>query len=126
MLRCQSTSVLVATFSQNVGAATPQTPKHFQTTVDQVCIPVPIPSEDETLELEVTVGDTTHLMAYRIETVTWGPEVKPDERAEEIRAFLADYNPAWSLVQIGAPGEGVVPITFRKRQTTEASTGSTD
>lgn len=41
----------------------------------------------------------------------------PEERAEEIRTFLASYDPAWSLVQIGAPGDGVVPITFRKRRT---------
>ncbi len=84
--------------------------------MNQVCIPVPMPAEDETLELEVTVGGTTHLMAYRIETVTLGPEVTPAERAEEIRTFLADYDPEWALVQIGAPGEGVVPITFRMRQ----------
>ena len=89
--------------------------------MDQVCIPVPMPADDETLELEITVGGTTHLMQYRIETVTWGPEVTPDERADQIRIFLADYDPAWSLVQIGAPGEGVVPITFRKRQTEETS-----
>ena len=85
--------------------------------MDQVCIPVPMPADDETLELEITVGGTTHLMQYRIETVTWDPEVAPEERADEIRAFLADYDPEWSLVQIGAPGEGVVPITFRQRHT---------
>lgn len=66
--------------------------------MDQVCIPVPMPGEDETLELEVTVGDTTHLMAYRTETVTWEPEITPDKRAVEICAFVADYDPEWSLV----------------------------
>jgi hypothetical protein len=89
--------------------------------MDQVCIPVPMPDADETLELEVTVGGTTHLMQYRIETVTWGPEVAPSERAERIRAFLEDYDADWTLVQIGAPGEGVVPITFRQRHTAEES-----
>lgn len=83
----------------------------------QVCIPVPMPDEDETLELEVTVGGTTHLMQYRIETLRWGPDVVPGERADQLRAFLQDYEPDWTLVQIGAPGEGVVPITFRQRQT---------
>lgn len=84
--------------------------------MDQVCIPVPKPGEDETLELEVTVGGTTHLMEYRIETVTWGPEVTPEERAEQIRAFLENYDAEWFLVQIGAPGQGAVPITFRRRR----------
>lgn len=84
--------------------------------MDQVSIPIPIPEAGETLELEVTVGGRTLLMEYRIETVTWGPEVTPGERAEQIQAFLDDYDPDWSLVQIGAPGDGAVPITFRRRR----------
>lgn len=85
--------------------------------MDQVCTPVPMPDDDETLELEVTVGGTTHLMQYRIETLRWGADVAPDERADQLRAFLQDYDSGWTLVQIGAPGEGVVPITFRQRRT---------
>lgn len=94
--------------------------------MNQVCIPVPMPAEDETLELEVTVGGTTRLMAYRIETVTWGPEVMPEERTEEIRTFLADYDSGWALVQIGAPGEGTVPITFRRRASTPTDAETTE
>lgn len=89
--------------------------------MDQVCIPVPMPAADETLELEVTVGGSTHLMQYRIETVTWGPDVPHGERADQIRTFLANYDPEWSLVQIGAPGDGMVPITFRRRRADTAS-----
>ena len=84
--------------------------------MDQVCIPVPMPGDDEPLKLEVTVGGRALLMEYRIETVTWGPEVTPGERAEQIRTFLDNYDSEWSLVQIGAPGEGAVPITFRRRR----------
>lgn len=89
--------------------------------MDHVCIPVPMPDEDQALQMEVTVGGMRHLMEYRIETVTWGSDVTPKERAEEIRAFLSNYDPTWSLVQIGAPGDGVVPITFRKRRSGEMS-----
>jgi hypothetical protein len=92
--------------------------------MDQVCIPIPMPAEDETLELEVTVGGTTHLMQYRIETVTWGPDVPPGDRADQIRTFLANYDPEWSLVQIGAPGDTVVPITFRKQKTEKVSSAT--
>lgn len=84
--------------------------------MDQVCIPVPMPSGDETLELEVTVGGTTHLMQYRIETLHWGPNVAPDARFNQLQRFIQEYDPAWTLVQIGAPGEGVVPITFRQHR----------
>jgi len=88
--------------------------------MEQVCIPVPIPTGGEALELEVTVGGTRHLMQYRIETLNWGPDVAPDARFNQLQAFIRNYDPAWSLVQIGASGEGVVPITFRQRRTETA------
>ena len=53
------------------GGTASMSPAHGHPTVmNQICIPVPMPAEDVTLELEVTVGGTTPLMAYRIETVT--------------------------------------------------------
>lgn len=83
--------------------------------MDQVCIPVPMPGPDETLEMEVTVGGVTRLLQYRIETVRWGPDVSPSERVEQLRDYIRAYDDDWSLVQIGAPGEGTVPVTFRRR-----------
>lgn len=94
--------------------------------MDQVCIPVPMLAADETLELEVTIGGTKHLMQYRIETLRWRVDASPDERIEQLRTFIQTYDPAWSLVQIGAPGEGTVPITFRQRHTEKAPEESDD
>jgi len=85
--------------------------------MDQVCIPVPMPAGDETLELEVTVGGKRHLIQYRIETLHLSTDLTPDARFARLQQFIQEYDPDWSLVQIGAPGEGVVPITFRQRRT---------
>ena len=84
--------------------------------MDQVCIPVPMPQGRETIELEVTVGGTKHLMQYRVEQMGWTPGASSDERVEELRQFIQNYDPNWELVQIGAPGIGTVPITFRQRR----------
>lgn len=83
--------------------------------MDQVCIPIPMPDEDETLELAVTVGGTTRLVEYRIETVNWPPGASADERVDRLQSFIDRYEDGWTLVQIGSPGEGTVPITFRRR-----------
>jgi hypothetical protein len=88
--------------------------------MEQVCIPVPMPAAGETLELEVTAGGTTHLMQYRIETLRWNADAGPEARFEQLRTFIQHYDPDWTLVQIGAPGDGVVPITFRQRRTAPA------
>ena len=85
--------------------------------MDQVCIPIPMPAEGETLELAVTVGGMRHLMQYRVETLHLSADLTPDARFAQLQQFIQDYDPDWSLVQIGAPGEGVVPITFRQRCT---------
>lgn len=94
--------------------------------MDQICIPLPLPDEDEALEIEVTVGGTTHLVQYRIETLRWRSDRAPAERSERLRAFLQDYDSDWTLVQIGAPDEDAVPITFRQRHTTEARGEATE
>lgn len=91
------------------------------TPMEQVCIPVPMPEEGETLELEVTVGGRTHLMQYRIETVRWAPDDSADERFDRLQQFVQTYDDAWDLVQIGSPGRNRVPITFRQRRTTQAT-----
>lgn len=85
--------------------------------MEQVCIPVPLPEEGETLDLEVTAGGRKHRMQYRIETVHWGPEESADERFERLQRFVQRYDDAWDLVQIGSPGRHRVPITFRQRRT---------
>ena len=76
--------------------------------MDQVCIPVLVPSEDEPPELEVAVGGTTRPMAYRIETVTWGAELLLNERAEQLITFrkhcpaLGPVVNSWTLSTLDA------------------------
>jgi hypothetical protein len=72
-----------------------------------------MPPKGEALELEVTVGGTKLLMQYRIETVEWRPDATPDERTEQLRTVIRNHEPDWTLVQIGAPSGGTVPITVR-------------
>ena len=83
-----------------------------------ICIPVPMPESGESLEMDVTVGGTRHLMQYRVETLQWAPGTTPDGRIDQLRDYIRAYDDAWELVQIGAPGPESVPITFRQRRDT--------
>ena len=51
-----------------------------------------MPESGEALELEVTVGGETHLMQCRIETLQWNADVTPDDRFEQLRAFIQEYD----------------------------------
>lgn len=94
--------------------------------MEQVCIPVPMPEPDETLDLEVTVGGETHLMQYRIETVPWDPTAPANDRFERLQSFVQKYDSDWTLVQIGAPGAEVVPVTFRQQRSDTSASDTPD
>ena len=83
--------------------------------MEQISIPIPIPGDGETMNIQVTVGERTKLLRYRVEALRFSPRADADERFEQLRAFIRDYDDAWTLVQIGAPGGDTVPLTFRQR-----------
>lgn len=89
--------------------------------MNQICIPVPLPP-DRSVEMQVTVDGEQQVMQYRVETLTWASGTSPDERIEQLRQFIAEYDAAWSLVQVGAPGPTSVPVTFRRRGEKTAGT----
>lgn len=92
--------------------------------MDQICIPIPRTGAEEAVELEVTIGGTKHWMQYRVEHMDWAPDASADERIDQLRAFIRNYDPAWELVQIGAAGLGRVPVTFRQRRARPAASGA--
>lgn len=95
--------------------------------MEQISIPVPVPQGDETMDIRITVGGTTRLMRYRVEALRFDPHLDADARFEQLRTFIRDYDDAWTLVQIGAPGGNTVPLTFRQQQTaTRTSTDASD
>jgi len=87
--------------------------------MEQISIPVPVPQGDETMDIRITVGGTTRLMRYRVEALRFEPHLDADARFEQLRAFIRDYDDAWMLVQIGAPGGDTVPLTFRQQRIAE-------
>jgi len=83
--------------------------------VQQLSIPIPVPDEGETIDIRVASGRRSQLLRYRIEAVRFAPDADAHTRVEHLRTFVRHYDPAWTLVQIGAPGGNAVPLTFRQR-----------
>ena len=88
--------------------------------MEQISVPIPIPGEGETMDIQVTVGGRTKLLRYRVEALRFRPHADADERFDQLRTFIRDYDDAWTLVQIGAPGGDTVPLTFRQRPAPES------
>lgn len=83
-----------------------------------------MPHDGETLDVAVTLNGETQLTKYRVETVRWDTGTTSDERFNQLQSFIRDYDDEWELVQIGAPGRDIVPITFRKREDASSADAS--
>lgn len=84
--------------------------------MNEICIHVPSLSEDQTVEVEVTVDGKKRLMNYRVKSFDWTlGGTDPERRIERLRTMINSYDPQWELVQIGPPDGHMVPVMFRQR-----------
>jgi hypothetical protein len=83
--------------------------------MNQVTIPIPLLSGDEATEVQVTVGGRVTLLKYRVVLFRFDRSRDAETRSDQLRAFVHEYDPAWTLVQIGSPSGNAVPLTFRQQ-----------
>jgi len=84
--------------------------------MNEICIHVPSLSEDQTVEVEVTVNGEKRLMNYRVKSFDWTlGGTDPERRIERLRTMINSYDSGWELVQIGPPDGHLVPVMFRQR-----------
>ena len=83
--------------------------------MSMICIPVPELQLNRTVLLEVTVDGKKHAMNYRVESFPWPEDVDTETRIDSLRDHIRDFEGEWELLQIGPPGGGMVPVTFRQR-----------
>lgn len=84
--------------------------------MSQICIPIPDLHTHPSVSLEVTIGEETRVMNYRVESLPWEDDLRPTERIDQLRDFLKDYDSSWELVQIGPPDGGIISVTFRQHE----------
>ena len=87
----------------------------------EICIHIPDLDPGQTVELEVRVNGKRHQIHYRVEAIdasNWEPEA--ENRIDQLRAVIKDYNTDWELVQIGAEVRQVIPVMFRQREKPQA------
>ena len=87
----------------------------------EICIHIPDLDPGQTVELEVRVNGKRHQIHYRVEAIdasNWEPEA--ENRIDQLRAVINDYNTDWELVQIGAEVRQVIPVMFRQREKPQA------
>ncbi len=81
-----------------------------------ICIPLPVMSEKQVVEVEVRVDGKPQRFNYRVELFDWDETVSDQTaRIRSLQRRLREYDNAWELFQIGKPVQQHIPITFRKQ-----------
>ena len=81
-------------------------------------VPVQLPSVavEHHADVHVTINGSGRSLSYRVAVFRWSDWAAPHEsRADALRRLLTSYDPDWQLVEIGAPTDQAIPLTFRRR-----------
>ncbi len=80
-----------------------------------ISIHLPPFEAERTVNVEVSVNGKARRLNYRVEVFHWQDWCGPsEERAEGIKRMIAGYDKNWQLLEIGAPTDRDIPLTFKR------------
>ena len=82
----------------------------------EIVILIPEIEPEQNVEIEVSINGRKKTMQYRVELIDWeGSGVPPKDKVQVLKHKIAEYNKDWELMEIGAPNDEGIPLTFRKK-----------
>lgn len=82
----------------------------------EIVILIPELEPEQNVEIEVSINGRKKTMQYRVELINWeGAGVPPADKVTVLKHKIANYDKDWELVEIGAPTDENIPLTFRRR-----------
>lgn len=82
----------------------------------EIVILIPDIEPEQNVEIEVNINGRKKTMQYRVELIDWeGAGVPPNDKVQVIKHKIDEYDKDWELMEIGAPNDEGIPLTFRKK-----------
>lgn len=82
----------------------------------EIVILIPEIETEQNVEIDVSINGRIHTMQYRVELINWeGAGVPATDKVTILKHKIASYDKDWELVEIGAPNNENIPLTFRRR-----------
>ncbi|WP_321280494.1 hypothetical protein [Marinifilum fragile] len=94
----------------------------------EICVPIPFTDDEQVAEVEVKFANRKISVQYRLESFLWDvsddSNFNPEDGIAEdlmkiykLKKLIADYDPAWELIQIFTPAENskYIQVLFRKK-----------
>ncbi len=82
----------------------------------EIVILIPDLEPEQNVDIEVSINGRRKTLQYRVELINWeGAGVPPLDKVTVLRHKIAGYDKDWELVEIGAPNNENIPLTFRRK-----------
>jgi len=83
----------------------------------ELCLPLPAFEGDQTAHIQLTIGDRKTSFEFRVEGFPWQAQQNIQERIDQLKLHLANYDRAWELRQIYTPADDArrIHVLFRKK-----------
>ncbi len=86
----------------------------------EITLQIPILDAKQNVDIDICINGNKKIMKYRVEIVEFDSD--PKERADTVavlKQVIREHDPDWSVVQISAPINHQIPITFRQKKLVE-------
>jgi hypothetical protein len=83
----------------------------------EITLQIPVLEAEQNIEIDVRINGRRQVMKYRVEIVEF--EADAEQKADQVsllKQVIREHDPDWQLIQIGAPLDHKIPVTFRQKQ----------
>jgi hypothetical protein len=82
----------------------------------EITLQIPILEAEQNVEIDVRINGRRQVMKYRVEIVEFEPEsTEKTDSVAVLKQVIREHDPDWQLIQIGAPLDHRIPVTFRRK-----------
>lgn len=86
----------------------------------EIVILIPEIEPEQNIEIDVKINGKITSLVYRVELIRIENNIASKiDRVSVIKHYIQEYNKDWELVEIGAPLNNNIPLTFRKKMNKE-------
>ena len=86
----------------------------------EIVILIPEIEPEQNIEIDVKINGKITSLVYRVELIRIENNIASKiDRVSVIKHYIQEYNKDWELVEIGAPLNNYIPLTFRKKMNKE-------
>jgi hypothetical protein len=82
----------------------------------EITLQIPILDVKQNIDIDVCINGSKKVLKYRVEIVEFDSD--PRERKDTVsilKQVIREHDPDWSVVQISAPINHNIPITFKQK-----------